>query len=157
MSNGQGGPYLTTAILCEKVIQSAEGVLSAINIIDQVTQEASGTEVPSQMPPFQLQLSGVIGLKAGSARGRFAVKLRPEDPSGSQQPAMEFPVQFSGPEGSGVNLLLNVGFQVELEGLYWFDVILVEGPDAERRLTRIPLNVLYHPTRTGPAPPSPTA
>ncbi len=157
MANGQSGPHLTMAVLCENVVQSSEGVLSLINIIDQVTQEASGTEVPSQMPPFQLQVRGVVGLKAGSARGRYAVKLRPEDPSGSQLSAMEMPVQFGGPAGGGVNLLLNVGMQIELEGLYWFDVIFVEALEAERLLTRIPLNVLYHPTRTGPAPPPPTA
>lgn len=157
MPNGQGGPYLTMAVLCENVIQSTEGVLSVINIIDQVTQEATGTEVPSDMPPFPLQVKGVINLKAGSARGRFAVKLRPEDPSGSQLPAMEMPVQFGGLAGGGVNLILDLGFQMELEGLYWVEVIFVEAPGTERLLTRIPLNVVYHPTRTGPAPPPSTA
>lgn len=150
MPNGDTtGPHLTAALLCEKVLQEQDGALSVIRVIDQVTHTAAGADVPQQMPAFILSLTALIALKAGQARGRYAVKLRPEDPSGTQLGTMEMPVQFQG-EPSGANLVLEINLQVGLEGRYWFDVLFVAAPGEERLLTRIPLLVLYQPHRTGP-------
>ena len=147
------GPFLQFACLCEKVLQESDGVMSLIRVVDQVMQTATGTEVPDQMPPFVIEnLKLVIALKGGKARGRYAVKIRPEDPSGSQLPTFEMAVHFEG-ANRGVNMISDLRFAVQLEGLYWFDVLFAPGKGHEDvLLTRIPLEVIYRPQKLAPSP-----
>jgi len=143
------GPFLRIAALCEQAIEAKDGRLSIINIIDQVTNTATGPAPPDEMPPFLLQMKAVVALKAGQARGRFAVKLQPEDPSGSILPAVDIPVQFVGQPDAGTNVILDFALQVEHEGLYWVDAFLVAA-GSERLLSRMPLRVIYQPQKTLP-------
>jgi hypothetical protein len=126
--------------------------MSLIRIVDRITQTTTGVDVPDQMPPFVVQdLKLVISLKSGEARGRYAVKIRPEDPSGSQLPPFETPIQLS-PGNQGVNIVSDLQFAVQLEGVYWFDVFFVPGGGAEDwLLSRIPLEVHYRPQKLAPA------
>lgn len=142
------GPYLQAAALCEKVIESKEGVLSLINIVDQITQTATGPEPPENLPPFILQdVFVVIMLKAGEARGRYEIKIRPEDPSGRDLPDVETTVQLNG-GNSGMNIVAPLQLAVENEGTYWFNVFFMASSTDERLLTRIPLTVQYARQRT---------
>lgn len=122
--------------------------MSAIRIIDRVTQTVGGPDVPDEMPPTTVSLTCLIALKSGEARGRHSLKVRPEQPGGIQLPAIDLPVYFEGEE-RGHNVLLDLSIQAHLEGLYWIDVILNE----VTLLTRIPLRVVYQPQRFGPPPP----
>jgi hypothetical protein len=145
------GPYLQMAVICEKVIEDKTDSLSLIRIIDNVTQTATGPEPPEQMPPIVLSnLMLVIALKAGKARGRYAVKVVVEDPSGSQLPSPEIPIQLEG-EFRGVNLITPLNVAAQYEGIYWFDIYFVAGRDKESLLTRIPLQVHYQPQRIPPS------
>lgn len=137
------GPYLTMAVLCERVLQEQDGVLSAIRIIDRITQSAEGPGAPDEMPPFPIQLTALLSFKSGEARGRRKVTLRPEDPSGHQLKGAEMPLLFEG-EDRGMNVILQIGLVAEYEGLYWIDVLL-----DQERVTRMPLRVIYAPTRAG--------
>src|SRR4051794_23465688 len=113
------GPHLQIAVFCEKVIEDKEGVLSLIRIVDRVTQTATGPEPPDQMPPFILSnVFLVVTLKADKARGRYAVKIVPEDPSGRSLPEVETPIQLEGGQ-MGINLISPLQIPIELEGLYW--------------------------------------
>lgn len=146
------GPFLQLACFCEKVLTDNDGVLSLIRIVDQITQTATGVDVPEQMPPFVItDLKLVITLKAGESRGRYAVKLRPEDPSGLQLPPFEVAVQLI-PGNQGVNVVTDMQFAVQHEGVYWFDILFAPGGDADDwLLTRIPLEVQYRPQKLAPA------
>lgn len=145
------GPHLQVAAFCEKVIEDKEGVLSLIRVVDQITSTAVGPDVPEEMPAFTLSgISLVISLKADQARGRYAIKLRPEDPSGHQLPFLETPIQLEGGE-RGVNVVSPLQILIEHEGLYWFDVFFSAGAANDRLLTRMPLRVVYRPQRI-PAP-----
>lgn len=147
----ENGPHLNACVFCEKVIEDKEGVLSLIRVIDRITQSATGSDVPDDMPPFMLQgLFLVITLKADQARGRYGLKIVPEDPSGRSLPAMEVPVQLT-PGPGGVNLVSEISIPIELEGVYWFDVIFVAKKDIERRLTRVPLEIIYAPQKIAPS------
>lgn len=145
------GPYLQLACLCEKVLTDSDGVLSLIRVVDQITQTTTGIDVPDQMPPFVVtDLKLVISLKAGKARGRYAVKIRPEDPSGIQLPPFETPVQLS-PGNRGVNIITDLQFAVQHEGVYWFDILFAPGAGVEDwLLSRIPLEVQYRPQKLAP-------
>ena len=142
------------AALCEQAIEAADGRISVINVVESVTHRRQGADVPDEMPPFDFQIKSVIELVAGKAKGRFGVKIQPEDPSGQKMRALEHTLRFG--DGSGVRLIGDIQMKLENEGLYWIDVILVRGRGenrAEELLTRMPLQVVYQPqTMTlGPA------
>jgi hypothetical protein len=138
------GPYLIAATLCERAIQEGDGVLSLIRVVDKVTQAVAGPTVPDKMPPIQVNLTLVVVLKPGEARGRYRLGVRPEAPSGQRLPDAELPVSFAGAPDAGANLLLGINMIAEEEGLYWFDVLL-----DDQLLTRTPLRIEYSPQRTG--------
>lgn len=134
------------AVLCEKVLQEQDGVLSVIRVVDRIIQTAIGPEAPEEMPPVPINLTVVVVLKSGSALGRNNVRITLDGPSGLPVgPEISLPVHFEGDE-RGSNLVLNLGFQAEDEGLYWFNVELE--PQGVL-LTRIPLRVIYQPQRLG--------
>lgn len=156
-----GGPFLRLAVLCEHVIEAKDGRLSIINVIEQVTQTAAGPGVPDHMPAFQVQMRAVVSLKAGKARGRFAVKLQPETPSLKRLAAVEVPVQFGGQPDAGANIILDFGLEIDEEGLYWIDALFVPAPgEPDQLISRMPLRVIYQPQKTlpqgGPQPQPPT-
>lgn len=131
------GPYLIAAALCESVLEEKTGTLSAIRMIDRITVTSNDPSAPDQMPVTTARFTLLISLKSGSARGKHFIKFRPETPSGLKPFEQSFPVLFEG-EDRGINLVLAINFQLDQEGLYWFDILLEED-----LLTRIPLRVLY--------------
>lgn len=137
------GPYLAMAVLCEKVLDEKDGVLSVIRIIDRVTQTVVSPEAPDEMPPASIPLTCAITFRSGEARGRHSVKLRPEAPSGEQMSAFDQPIHLEGEE-RGANLVVSFTLQAEMEGLYWIDLLF-----DDKRMTRIPLRVVYQPQRIG--------
>lgn len=139
------GPYLVSAALCERAIQERDGVISLIRMIDKITNTIAGPGpiVPETMPPVPVNLTLVVVLKPGEARGRFMVAVRPEAPSGQRLPEAELPVSFGGAPDAGANLLFGINMVATEEGVYWFDVLL-EG----QLLTRTPLRIEYSPRRT---------
>ncbi len=140
-----GGPYLSAALLCELVIEDRQGSLSAIRIVDRYEVRAIGPDVPDNMPELNERWRGnlLISFKSGQARGRHEVRIRPESPSGMRLPEIAHPVIFEGDE-RGYNLIAPLGLRLDQEGLYWFD-ILMDG----RLVTRVPLRIVYLPTRSG--------
>ncbi|MBI4319043.1 MAG: hypothetical protein HY675_11185 [Chloroflexi bacterium] len=143
------GPYLQVAVLCEKVLQEASGVLSLIRIIDRITHTSMGPGVLEEMPVVPINVFAVVSLKSGSARGRHTLTLRPEDPSGMKLPEVSQSILFEG-EDRGVNFVANIALQAKYEGLYWFDVLL-DG----QVWTRMPLRVMYQQVSLGTPPPAP--
>jgi Family of unknown function (DUF6941) len=138
MSNGEtNGPYLTAALLCEKVLQEKDGILSAIRIVDRIIATAQGSQPPEQMPPVPVNITALLMLKSGEARGSYTVKIQPVAPSGFKSPEVSWPIYLEG-EDRGANIVLQIVFQAKEEGLYWFEVSF-----KDELLTRIPLRVVY--------------
>ena len=144
MPEHQGGPFLQMAVLCEKVLREADGVLSLIRIVDRFI--VSGPQ--REMVPLPMRFTAVVAFKSGFFRGKYLVKLKPQSPSGKVLTEQEFPLLFEG-EDRGALLVCEVGLMVQEEGLYWIDVIL-----EDQVATRIPLRILY--LRAGPTPPPET-
>lgn len=142
------GPHLIAALLCEKVLQEQDGVLSAIRIIDRLEQTAVGPDAPDEMPPFVVNnLTLLVTIKADQARGRYGIKIRPEAPGGILLPPMEQAVTIQSGVG-GINVLMPFVLAIQAEGVYWFDVFLTgPAPQEDRLLTRVPLEVIYSPQR----------
>lgn len=132
---GIGGPHLAAAFLCEKVLREGDGVPSIIRIFDRYNIRGTSSE----MPPSPIQATVFVSLKAGSlATGKYRIRLRPRKPDGGYLKQEEFPVFFEGGPDRGVNIIGQMAFLIQEEGLYWIDVLFEDAT-----LTRIPLRILY--------------
>jgi hypothetical protein len=150
MTSDSGGPHVQVAAFCEKaIVEQGTGTLSLIGLVEKVTNTAIGPGVPDVMPPFSLDaITLAVCLWADQARGRYAIKVRPEDPSGYQMDSLTLPIQLEGGP-RGVNLITKMSFPVEHEGTYWFDILFSVGQDHDDRLlSRLPLEVIYRPQQT---------
>lgn len=145
-----GGPYVTMAILCEKVIESKDGPLSVIRIIDRMTV-SPGPDSPEIMPPASGSLVAVLAFKSGMYNGKMLITLTMSTPSKPNEEShiASYQALFEGNE-RGVNLVFNLNLVFREEGLYWFTVKL-----EEHAVTRVPLRVMYQRVQIGSLPPNP--
>jgi hypothetical protein len=144
MSEGEmGGPYLTAALLCEKVLQEKDGIVSAIRVIDRIIATAQGSELPEQMPPVAVNVTVLIMLKSGEVQGSHTIRIQQVAPSGFRSPQLSWPIYLEGND-RGANLIVQVAFEAKEEGLYWFDVYFKDD-----LLTRMPLRVVYQRVEVG--------
>ena len=134
-----GGPYLSMAFFCEKVLREADGVLSAIRIVDRFNIQGT-TE---QMPSSTIAYTTVIVLKSGEFRGRAEIEMKATSPSGKDLPSIKFPVIFEGEGDHGTGIGVMTQFKAEEEGLFWFDISLIVPGGPPQFITRIPLRILY--------------
>jgi hypothetical protein len=132
------GPYVKVALFCEKILREVDGVMSIIRVIDRVTITAQGQNAPATMPKTPYTLTAVISLVPGASRGRHELKIVKEDPSGLDTgPDFSTSVNMEG-EDRAVNIVANMHFMLELEGLYLFKVSL-DG----MLITKMPFRVIY--------------
>jgi len=138
------GPYVSVAVFCEKVMQEQDGGMSLIRVTDTINQVAVGPDAPREMQPFITNITLVVSLKSGEARGSYGVMLRPEAPGGFQMPSFEQTVHLQG-GAWGAAIIMPLQLPISVQGVYWFDVFLTEPTDADSAqfLTRIPLEVVY--------------
>jgi hypothetical protein len=138
------GPFVGVAVFCEKVIQEQNGPMTLVRITDTINQSVVGPDTPREMQPFMANITLVVMLKSGQAKGSFGLMLRPEAPGGFQMPPFEQTIHLQG-EAWGGAIVMPMLFPVTSPGVYWFDVLLVDpnSDDSEQLLTRIPLEVLY--------------
>lgn len=134
----EGGPYLLAALLCEKVLMEQDGVKSAVRIIDRVTRTATGHTPPTAMEPFDYEVTLLLKLKSGSARGSYPLRVNLVKPSGESFAPLEQTIYFEGEDDRGIDLIASIRIKLELPGVYWFEVFL-----GEALLTRIPFRVIY--------------
>ena len=72
------GPHLIAALLCEKLLVEADGVTSAIRIVDRINRTAVGVSPPAEMDPFDYELFLYVNLKSGATRGPMTLEVRLE-------------------------------------------------------------------------------
>ncbi len=137
------GPFLSAAFLCEKVLVEQDGVKSAIRIIDRVTHQVPGPNPPQQMQPFIYNMVLFLRFKSGEARGPHSLRITMIKPSGESPAPSQQVVHFEGEDDRGNDIVVNLLIQLELPGLYWFEVHL-----EDVRVTKIPFRVIYVPVRT---------
>jgi hypothetical protein len=134
------GPYLLAALICEKVLEEKDGVKSAIRIIDRITRTEVGPSPPREMEPFKQDLTLLVKLKSGEARGSYPLEIRLVKPSGESPTPLTQTIYFEGEEDRGIDVLANMKITFDLTGVYWFHIYL-----SEVRLTQIPLRIIYLP------------
>lgn len=132
------GPYVNTAVFCERVLQEKDGVLSLIRIIDQMNIPIPSSGLETGAPGPLVQPTLCVALKPGDARGRQTAQIVLEHPDTSRHEGPPISISFTGGPNQGTNLVLPMPIQVSSEGLYWADVLL-----NGRLMTRVPLQITY--------------
>lgn len=143
-----GGPYLAGAFFCERVLREGDGVLSAIRIVDRWT--VSGTA--EKMPVTIISATLLIMLKSGIYRGSGNIFITPISPSHVRMQPVILPVVFGGDDDAGVAVGAPMGFPVQEDDVYWFEIgLLLSGEATPTVLTCTPMRVAYQ--RIFPTPP----
>jgi hypothetical protein len=128
-------PHVALATFCERVIQDkADDLLSVIRVYDAVTLPAE-----AQGQGQFVDLTVVIGLRSGEARGAYNLEFVFHPPGGAAKVRLSTPgsVTFMGDE-QGVTFGLRIHTMIQEPGLCWLD-LEVDG----HALTRIPLRINY--------------
>ncbi len=131
----QPKPYVTAALLCEKVLQEKDETLTLVRVADRIQYRIQGQGLPEGIRPA-VNIQGLVSLKSGPVTGDHRIRIVTERPNGDRKEAVAFPVKFLGKD-QGQNLILNLTLGVDQDGLYWFDVMF-----DEELVTRIPLMVI---------------
>lgn len=71
MAIPEDGPYLTAALLCEKVLQEKDETVSVIRMLDRITLTVPASLSPETLPPLPLNLMLFLSFKSGSARKEY--------------------------------------------------------------------------------------
>jgi hypothetical protein len=156
------GPYLQTAVLCERALREQDGSVSLIRLASRIAPEwgmqispselvdpgtgearpATDEERSSQL--FRMErlplLSLAVMFTSGDARGTYSVQVNITGPDGESRGSYETDVEFADDPVSGAGIvtpfdLQGRDFQVS-PGVYWLEVV-VEG----RSMTKFPLTV----------------
>ena len=132
------GPFLTAALMCERLLTEEGGVHSLIRVVDRVTQTASGPEPPEEMTAFNHQMTLFVAFKSGSARGPMELTIRVQKPSGVSSPAIRRTLNFEGDDDRGINAITVLNMKIDIAGTWWIHVML-DGVE----VSRVPLRVIY--------------
>jgi uncharacterized protein DUF6941 len=127
-------PYVTAALLCEKILQEKDESLTLVRIADRLQYSLEGQGLPEGTKPM-ITMHGLLGIKSGPITGDHTLTLVSEKPSGHRKQVLSLPVKLLGKDHAQ-NVILNIGLGIDENGLYWFDVLF-----DEELLTRIPLMV----------------
>ncbi len=132
----RGGPYVTQAIFCERVLQEKDGVLSPIRVIDTVTTRvvplSEEAKQQVQKPDkVSRKLYALLTIKSGGVKGKRTVRLACE----SLSLEMSMPIVLEGGY-HGMNLVIEMNLEIP-EGVHWFSVYV-----SGRLATRFPLRAV---------------
>ena len=139
-TNPEYGPYVLAALLCERVLQEKDGVLSAIRIIDRVTRNYFSPKPPSKMEPFIQGVTILFVIKPGQFPGGHQLTVQPFKPTNEPLPLIRRTLNLEPPEDRGANFVVNAQLEIDTPGIWRFEVRL-----DDRLVAKIPLNIVYLP------------
>jgi hypothetical protein len=128
-------PWLAAAVFCDKVLEGADGWMSAIRIIDAITVPIPHHHEPGER--VHIRLDALIAFKSGDVKGEHTLRLKLRTPTGKRNVVLEKPLPFPGGE-AGVNVRVGVNLGIKTEGLYWIDVLV-----DRTRVTSMPLRISF--------------
>lgn len=139
----ESGPFLVSALICERVLTDQDKVHSLIRIVDRTVVGTSGPQSRMEMPKFPAQLSMFLAFKAGDARGSETVKVTLTRPNGltDPEPIAEQSLHLEGGT-RGANLVLQMTIGFDEPGPYWFNIYI-----ADKLMTKTPYEIIHQHTR----------
>lgn len=127
-------PYVSAALICEKVLQEKDESITLVRIADRIQYNIEGPGLPPNIKPM-IAVQGFISLKSGPITGEHTVSIVAENPDGKRKAIWGAAIKLLGKD-QGNNIIINMNLGIDHDGLYWFDVLF---DDAS--LTRIPLTI----------------
>ena len=67
--NALGGPFICTALFCEKILKESDGVMTVVRIIDRFDVRGNTDE----MQKIELNFTILLSIKSGDFRGRYEI------------------------------------------------------------------------------------
>lgn len=145
---GLAGPFVSAALLCEKVLTEIDQVPTFVRVAERYTIPVMPTRLPPGMPipplpPSLVQCTLVVLLKAGDLPGgRYAIRIDHIPPEGPEARGPEGAVVFNGSDENGAMIRSPLNLMSPAEGLHWFDVYF-----EDERLSRIPMRIIHQPVQ----------
>lgn len=131
------GPHLIAALVCDRVLAEASGVISLIRIVDRFTFNIP-VETPEAVEGFAFIASLFVVFKPGNYRGPASLRVTVARPDGVLEQIQDLAVEFEGEHSGGVQLVVDLSLSGSLEGSYAFDVFL-----DDRHVTRTAVQVVH--------------
>lgn len=141
-----GGPYLSGAFFCEKVLREPDGVMSAIRIVDRWTITGQSPTIA----PTVIQTFIALFFKSGIYRGQAQITITPISPSNTRMQPIVLPLLFEADDDRGAGTVFQMGFPVQEDGAYWFEITLAKQGLPAELVTCIPMRIVY--LQMGPMP-----
>ncbi|MGC2192701.1 MAG: hypothetical protein WA751_10240 [Candidatus Dormiibacterota bacterium] len=132
------GVELSFAVICEKVLQESDRVMSIIRIVDSVRAERlplpPGVALPVVPPPV-ISLQVAVGIRAEhGVKGSLQFVM--VAPNGTPGQPFSIPVAAWPPPNLGANVVVPLQIVAQEAGIYWLELTF-----NSKRLTRLPLRV----------------
>jgi hypothetical protein len=139
-------PYLMAALLCERILQEKDEVLSAIRIADTFYVTVPKNLAPEVKPAIQLTMLLGFKKRIHTEAEKHFLTLRIKAPSGTvtQQPTVD--LNFKADEVSGANLLATLQMGVSEFGVFQIEVAV-----DDEVVTVVPFRLLERPAEPAPA------
>lgn len=128
------GPFLATAVFCERVLREQDGGVSLIRIVDRLDIDVKGLEIG----PIKGQLILFLTFKTGNANGEYEMSLIKESPSGERAKPQHHPIKFDGSPNTNRSLTINLQATFDEAGV-WYFVLLLNG----KQITKIPFEIRF--------------
>jgi hypothetical protein len=148
-----GGPYLNAALICERVLQENDGIVSLIRAIDRFTITTTGQGAPATIPTGLITFQLVVILRSGIFKGVLPIHIVLTSPNNDIL-GESFTDVFLEGDDRGANLVSPFQLAVREHGLYWISVY-----GGDQLFTRVPFRVVYQRIVQGalkyPAPTQP--
>ena len=138
-------PYLKFGLLCERVLEEKDGVLTFVRVVDRFTLTAKGRGLPAKLPPMPLNVTAAMGWWGGL--GKHVAQINIVTPTGTWQ-SPEFNIFLDSLE-RGQNVVASIALQVSQEGLDWAEFLL-----NGRVKSRMPFRIFVERVDEAPAPQS---
>ena len=135
-------PILKAALLCDRILQEADGTLSAIRIVDRLSAEIEG-EPEAPAPPIPIETNLLVAFVRGSAAGELKLGITMTSPSNKKLTSQSYPMRFNGTAAEETaSMMIQMRVLAEEDGVYW---IGISADDSE--ITRVPLRLERSITR----------
>jgi hypothetical protein len=142
------GPFLSSALFCEKLLVEQDNVKSAIRIVDVVTMTAEGPDPPKEMTPFDYEGRMLMRFITGAARGRYELGMTIANPDNTSRERIARDIEFGDQPEQGLDVVTSLKIRFGMPGTYWFRIDL-----NGTQITQIPMRVDYVRVARPPRPP----
>src|SRR5688572_5622047 len=104
-TNPDYGPYVLAALMCERVLQEKDGVLSAIRIVDRVIRSYFSPNPPATMQAFPYDVTLLFVIKPGEFPGNHQLSIEPVKPTNVRLPMVKRTIFLEPPADRGANFV----------------------------------------------------